>query len=1236
MKVRLVAYKKGTGVDVPVGSEQAFQLDLENQPNIALNLQFADIKEPAKRQGGFSQTFKLPFTEKNDQFFNTWYNVNLTSQNPGLDNLFSTRQRYAAVLFVGTVPQFEGFLQLKAVYLKAQLYEVTLMAATSNMFINIGNRALQDICTNQTNYGGFNSSQVEPSNRYNHIISEPQIKASWEGTSNSFVNINGDSLRDTVANVQKIMYPLSVTNKDFKFRAASNEYLDMSQDDIDNEDLYPNDEDAIEKAVNITNLRPAMQVKEIFTCILAQAGFSYTSSYLTGEYFSKIFMTTGGHVSYARPPIVGWGGETTNQVVVGSSTGNSWGYVPQWDPEEEEWIPLNTCQNVNLGDLALFGGYNWRTIRGNTVTPVSDDYDTPNDPLDIWFEDPDNDEGITYFTKTDANMNSVNVRFIFYASGIMTCGTAQNGGVSDAYNTVSVMVGAFRVDNDTNAIVGDAIDLTTNVLQIQQGGVVDSTLIESNLWLGGEGGEELGGVPIGSKVCFRVKVIGWERKINSDGTPQTVNIICGANYGSSMLQYMAAMRTLISISWTGYGANVYGRQVDMYEALGSEIKQKDWMRDMIERFNLVIVPDPANPDNLIIEPYTEYLAGGDIKDWTHKLDLSKERVVRDTSSLQKRDITMTDLEDVDLMNRAIKEETQHLNVYGKIGITVRNNEFARGEYKNHPVFAPYINQKVFQGEDDQEITHLRNMPVQYEWTTTKVEGGYEKVLEQTKPKLFYYPGSPLKVLAQEGGTDDEDAGQRYYLHQLPLTGTPIAYKFTEFPLCTPFEMIPDYATGEAEIVPSTRSLYWNQNGPVCGQLKAFKWSNLSPVPVKSLYETYWFTYFNTIYHTDSRLMECYLNLDPVDMLNFKFSDQIFIKDAYWSVQKIQNYQVGQQVSTKVTLLKQTQVYAMVCAFADYVVGELGESNLYLNFVYYWCPKTDPNCTPSLSLSDNYSGIMTDEASCECIGGNFQFVYPDPDSGFTPPFEGAGICKPNTGSPNLRESNRINYRSIYSNTNEKSILSGRLGGIKAPFVIGTDTSRYSKPLVPKAANDFVIKYKNTYNRALSVQGESHKVILAGTTTGTTAGYAYPEGDPKRRSIQMPEGTNMTMSVKVISTVVGGTSTTCPKGSTEALNYVTAFTSTGSDVSQVGFAGGERTSYVKDTVSVMTALEILPSASRIEFKLKDTDPDVTRVWQLTVEYEINRIPSLAEGYGNDYAIYQNGSNIQLENFAFLLWN
>ncbi len=1220
MKVRLVAYRKA---DTDSNSNTAYELDLENQPNISLNLQFADIQEPAKRKGGFSQTFKLPFSKTNDTFFQTWYNVNFDS------TIFDTRVRFPAVLFVGTIPQFEGFIQLKSVYLKAKLYEITIIGTTSNLFTNIGNKKLQDILVNDDG---------TQSNRYNHILNYANIEASWNGLSSSFTNVDGVSLRDTVGNVQKVMYPFSVTDTNFKFRAGSNEYLDMSQDDIDNTALYPNVEDSVEKAVNITNLRPAIQVKEIFSSIIAKAGFSYTSSYLSSEYFSRIFMTTAGHVTYARPPIVGWGGENTNQCCVGSSTGKQINYSVQYDSEGDP-ISLGECTNADVG--INFGGYNWLTIVGDVVNPINSDFDIPLDPLNLWSET----TTPNFFTKTDQNMNDVKISFIFDTNGIMTCGWEQSGGtMSDTWNTCMVWVGAFYLESDGTVDIENPIDTEWIEVDIPQSGQVDNQLLNFNLWLGGDDGSELGGAPIGSKIVFKVRCTDWERKVDPDGTPYAVNIKFGNLDGNINNEYLGGQMILIKMGWIGYGANVYGRQIDMYEALGFDMKQKDFMKDMIERFNLVIVSDPSDPDNLIIEPYTEYIGSGDIKDWTNKLDLSKERIVKDTTSLQKRDILMNDLEDVDLMNKAIKEETQHLNVYGHIDITVNNNDFANGEYKNNPVFSPYVNQKVFQGEDDQEITHIFNMPVQYEWTTTKVEGGYEKVLEQTKPKLFYYCGRTGVIDTKVVDSSEFNSGKRIYMHEIPAGGTPIAHSFTRFPLCTPFELQPELDpteddVGECQIVPITRSLYWNQNGPVCGNLKTFKWNATSAIPVKSIYYTYWFQYFNTIYHPDSRLMECYLNLTPSDMLNFKFSDQIFIKDSYWLVQKIQNYQVGQNVSTKVTLLKQDEVYASVCAFADYVVGTVGdsngnESNLYLNTVYYWCPKEDPNCTPSVSVDDNYSGVMTDEASCECLGGKFILALPDPVSGFTPPFAGAGTCKPNNNSPNLRTSNKINNRSIYSNTREKSILSGRLGGLKSPFTIGTDTGRHSRPLVPQNANDIVIKYKNTYNRALNVRGESHKIILSGTTTDDTPSYAYAEGDPKRSNIIMPKGTNMIMKVKVLSTVVGGTSTIAKLGSTEALTYFTAFNCL-NVVDQIGATGGDRTNYIMNTPSVQTALQILPNNNQIEFKLVG-DANTTRVWQLTVEYEINSIPSLDQGYGNNYAQFQNGNNIQLENFSYLIWN
>ena len=142
MKVRLVAYRKATS---DATSESTYQLDLQEQPNVSLNFQFSDIKEPEKRKGSFSQTFKLPFTDNNNEFFQNWFDVNLETL------VFSTRKKFNASLFVGAITQFDGIIQLKAVYQKAQLYEVVLMSNTADLFNIIGSKKLREEFKNDDN-----------------------------------------------------------------------------------------------------------------------------------------------------------------------------------------------------------------------------------------------------------------------------------------------------------------------------------------------------------------------------------------------------------------------------------------------------------------------------------------------------------------------------------------------------------------------------------------------------------------------------------------------------------------------------------------------------------------------------------------------------------------------------------------------------------------------------------------------------------------------------------------------------------------------------------------------------------------------------------------------------------------------------------------------------------------------------------------------------------------------------
>ena len=108
------------------------------------------------------------------------------------------------------MPQFEGYIQLKSVYQKAELYEVVLMSNTADLFSAIGENTLKDV---------FRNDDDSYSNELDHVYTQANIIASWNGSSSSFVNTSGTALRDTDVNVQKIMYPMSVTKPNFFYRS---------------------------------------------------------------------------------------------------------------------------------------------------------------------------------------------------------------------------------------------------------------------------------------------------------------------------------------------------------------------------------------------------------------------------------------------------------------------------------------------------------------------------------------------------------------------------------------------------------------------------------------------------------------------------------------------------------------------------------------------------------------------------------------------------------------------------------------------------------------------------------------------------------------------------------------------------------------------------------------------------------------------------------------------------------
>ena len=1151
MKIRLVAYRKATTSST---TDSTYELDLQESPNISLNFQFSDVKEPEKRKANFSQTFKLPFTDNNNKFFQDWYNVNASTL------VFDTRKSFDAVLFADGVSQFEGIIQLKAVYKKAQFYQVVLLSNTADLFTVIGSNKLKDVFLNDN---GTYSEELD------HTFTAANVAASWDGSDSGFQNIAGTSLRDTDVNVQKVMYPMSFTIGNAYYNIDVAEYLNASSLTADDSNLQ----------VPITQLRPAIQIKELFRLIIAKAGFSYTSSFIDGDYFGKIFMTTCNHTALPRPQT-----EPVDNLVGLSVVGNSisWGF----------WQTYTQSYQAD----------NWSLVRANSNQPLAGlGYNMPQDSAGLW-NTTDN-----YFTKNSvAQTGTVNCSFSLRATNIVPGNNAPNGGLR--------AVKAKIIDYDpTTGELGETV----------WGEVLSTWSVPSSSLAGGVNFTKtieipLDAMPVGKSGQIWVTFDGWERN------PSASFASLFYAYQPAELSVLYECANTISFSWDGTSPDVYDRQVTVPAGIDPSITQKSFLKDIIERFNLVMVTDPSNPSNILIEPYNDYLSQGSIKNWTDKLDTSKEIIVKDTTQLQKKETILTDLEDADMSNKSIKLEAPDLNVYGKFTTTENNNDFAKGTLANNPIFSPYINQKVFKnGEDNQASTNLPNMAVHYEFSYNQVEGGYENIISETKPKLFWYNGSPTNI-------QDESANAItiYFHHQNKNSSIITSYSFQTYPLCSPYNLTP--SSGESTIATTTKSLYWSPAPPLAGELTVFNSDVNGTIPQNSLYYLYWNNYLNSIYGEDARIMECHLNLNEVDIFNFKFNDEIFIRDTWWRILKIQNYQVGQKVSTKTTLIKINDTYDGTCYECNYVVSQTTLNNNVVG-MYTWCPSETPNCTPTVTNTDQ-TGVYADPECCDCLGGTIIDIEPPPSLGIDLSLR---PCLANSNSLPAWIQNQRNARGIFSDSQIKTIFEGKLAKLNKPFIVGTNNTKTSTALIPYNGDDLVIKFRNENLAIPSVNGEAHRMVLIGYTTGNTRGYAYPQGVTGSKNPVIPNNSNMIIRINGTAVVVGGTDSSYPTGYLEAFSWYTAFKNIEGTVTQIGTAGGIQQFNIAE-VGSRTSLYINQSDGTITFGLDDLQTETKRVWSLTVDLTVQTLDNMSLGYGDNMALYQDGDGIYLQNNDWLIWN
>jgi hypothetical protein len=290
-----------------------------------------------------------------------------------------------------------------------------------------------------------------------------------------------------------------------------------------------------------------------------------------------------------------------------------------------------------------------------------------------------------------------------------------------------------------------------------------------------------------------------------------------------------------------------------------EMKQVDYLRDILKMFNAVLVPNPNMPNAVEIIPMVEYLGSGEDYDWTAKLDLSKDIVLTPAADIRKRLLKWSYKEQGDFFNAKYKTGAQR--VYGELRLTDAGNDFSTSDFTVELTFGAspcdlipntnYVIPKYFNDKGEFMAPGPRIL--------------YRRAFEESAVVMVYDEVA-------------EDAS------------------FTVLPLLSHYESIP------TEI--GTNDLNFGQEIPP---------HPIEAMPLHTLFDRYWRQYISELYDSEQKIMEAYFKLSVTDVFGLKFNDKIWVKDSWWRVIELTDYIVADEQVTKCKLIRLLDIGAL-CEF----------------------------------------------------------------------------------------------------------------------------------------------------------------------------------------------------------------------------------------------------------------------------------------------------------------------------------
>lgn len=255
-----------------INNENIF-LDLYKNEPVLLSLSFAELQDITKKNSNYSKAFSLPGSKTNNTVFNFFYELN------SIPITFDPNSKFQASLLWDGYEIMTGYIRLNGVTISNGeiIYQVTFYNQVGDLMANIGDKFLYDLnlscLSHPYSIDVVLQSQVDPdlfpltgTTDYSY----QNGKTMW-----GLYNIGYDYSGTNTTTVNALTTPLLQFTPIFSGSVYTPAFGNFDYSGTPVHDYY---------------FKPSIQIKELYTQIVNQAGYQVQSDFFDTSYFRRYYL----------------------------------------------------------------------------------------------------------------------------------------------------------------------------------------------------------------------------------------------------------------------------------------------------------------------------------------------------------------------------------------------------------------------------------------------------------------------------------------------------------------------------------------------------------------------------------------------------------------------------------------------------------------------------------------------------------------------------------------------------------------------------------------------------------------------------------------------------------------------------------------------------------------------------------------------------------------------------------